>query len=72
MLGSHTPCSSLLRFSFSLPAYVYRVERGTFQWAYWWLGRIYVLYCILHGSILGIVARNTSFGAPPRYPTPGT
>ncbi|OGE47191.1 hypothetical protein PENARI_c056G09329, partial [Penicillium arizonense] len=51
-------------FSFSLPAHVYRVERGTFQWAHRWLGRICVLHCLLHGSVLGTVARNTSLEAP--------
>ncbi|OQD74704.1 hypothetical protein PENANT_c173G01994 [Penicillium antarcticum] len=51
-------------FSFSLPAHVYHVKRGTFQWAHRWLGRICVLHCLLHGSILCTVARNTSLGAP--------
>ncbi|KAJ9480136.1 hypothetical protein VN97_g13151 [Penicillium thymicola] len=51
-------------FSFSLPVHVYRVERGTFQWAHRWLGRICVLHCLLHGSILGTVARNTRLAAP--------
>ena len=50
-------------FSFSLPAHVFRIERGTFQWAHRWLGRICVLHCLLHGSVLGTVARNTSLGA---------
>ncbi|KAJ5771451.1 uncharacterized protein N7511_003502 [Penicillium nucicola] len=51
-------------FSFSLPAHIYRIERGTFQWAHRWLGRICVLHCLLHGSILITMARNTMFGAP--------
>ncbi|OGE46196.1 hypothetical protein PENARI_c347G12376, partial [Penicillium arizonense] len=50
-------------FSFSLPAHVFRIERGTLQWAHRWLGRICVLHCLLHGSVLGTVARNTSLGA---------
>ncbi|CAG8414095.1 unnamed protein product [Penicillium salamii] len=51
-------------FSFSLPAHVYRVERGTVQWAHRWLGRICALHCLLHGSVLGTVARNTRLAAP--------
>ncbi|CAG8079996.1 unnamed protein product, partial [Penicillium nalgiovense] len=51
-------------FSFSLPALVYRVERGTVQWAHRWLGRICALHCLLHGSVLGTVARNTRLAAP--------
>jgi hypothetical protein len=51
-------------FSFSLPAHVYRVERGTLQWAHRWLGRICALHCLLHGSVLGTVARNTRLAAP--------
>ncbi|CAP87059.1 Pc24g01510 [Penicillium rubens Wisconsin 54-1255] len=50
-------------FSFSLPAHVYYVERDTFYWAHRWLGRICVLHCLLHGSVLGANARNTSHGA---------
>ncbi|KAJ5671395.1 hypothetical protein N7507_000522 [Penicillium longicatenatum] len=48
------------RFSIDLPAYIYCVERGTFQWAHWWLGRIYVLHRLIHRSIVGTVARNTA------------
>ncbi|OQE10077.1 hypothetical protein PENFLA_c095G09143 [Penicillium flavigenum] len=55
-------------FSFSLPAHVYYVERDTFQWAHRWLGRICVLHCLLHGSVLGANARNTSLGAPLAIP----
>ncbi|KAI2734752.1 hypothetical protein DTO013E5_9723 [Penicillium roqueforti] len=55
-------------FSFSLPAHVYYVERVTFQWAHRWLGRLCVLHCLLHGSILGVNARNTSLGAPLAIP----
>ncbi|CAG8305275.1 unnamed protein product [Penicillium salamii] len=51
-------------FSFSLPAHVYRVERGTVQWAHRWLGRICALHCLLHGSVLGTVARNTRLATP--------
>ncbi|KAJ5277818.1 hypothetical protein N7524_003971 [Penicillium chrysogenum] len=50
-------------FSFSLPAHVYYVERDTFYWAHRWLGRICVLHCLLHGSVLGANARNKSHGA---------
>ncbi|OQE57509.1 hypothetical protein PENNAL_c0396G00313, partial [Penicillium nalgiovense] len=50
-------------FSFSLPAHVYYVGRDTFYWAHRWLGRICVLHCLLHGSVLGANARNTSHGA---------
>ncbi|KAJ5244987.1 hypothetical protein N7489_005083 [Penicillium chrysogenum] len=50
-------------FTFSLPAHVYYVERDTFYWAHRWLGRICVLHCLLHGSVLGANARNTSHGA---------
>ncbi|CAG8075684.1 unnamed protein product [Penicillium nalgiovense] len=50
-------------FSFSLPAHVYYVGRDTFHWAHRWLGRICVLHCLLHGSVLGANARNTSHGA---------
>jgi hypothetical protein len=55
-------------FSFSLPAHVYHVERDTFYWAHQWLGRICVLHCLLHGSVLGANARNTSLGAPIAIP----
>ena len=55
-------------FSFSLPAHVYYVERDTFYWAHRWLGRICVLHCLLHGSVLGANARNTSLGAPLAIP----
>ncbi|KAJ6136890.1 hypothetical protein N7497_012142 [Penicillium chrysogenum] len=55
-------------FSFSLPAHVYYVERDTFYWAHRWLGRICVLHCLLHGSVLGANARNTSLGAPIAIP----
>ncbi|CAG7961244.1 unnamed protein product, partial [Penicillium salamii] len=55
-------------FSFSLPAHVYYVERDTFYWAHRWLGRICVLHCLLHGSVLGENARNTSLGAPLAIP----
>ncbi|KAJ5871109.1 uncharacterized protein N7529_003462 [Penicillium soppii] len=51
-------------FSFSLPAYVYRVERGTLQWAHRWLGRVCALHCLLYRSVLGTVARNTRLAAP--------
>lgn len=51
-------------FSFSLPAHVYRVERGTVQWAHRWLGRICALHCLLHGSVLGTVTRDTRLAAP--------
>lgn len=46
-------------FSFSLPAHVYRIKQGPFQWAHRWLGRLCVVHCLLHGSILVTVARNT-------------
>ncbi|KAJ6168123.1 hypothetical protein N7497_000966 [Penicillium chrysogenum] len=55
-------------FSFSLPAHVYYVERDTFYWAHRWLGRICVLHCLLHGSVLGANARNTSLGPPLAIP----
>ncbi|KAJ5858268.1 hypothetical protein N7534_003545 [Penicillium rubens] len=55
-------------FSFSLPAHVYYVEGDTFYWAHRWLGRICVLHCLLHGSVLGANARNTSLGAPLAIP----
>ncbi|KAJ5253731.1 hypothetical protein N7524_010911 [Penicillium chrysogenum] len=55
-------------FSFSLPAHVYYVEQDTFYWAHRWLGRICVLHCLLHGSVLGANARNTSLGAPIAIP----
>ena len=55
-------------FSFSLPAHVYYVEGDTFYWAHRWLGRICVLHCLLHGSVLGANARNTSLGAPIAIP----
>jgi len=45
-------------FSIDFPAHVYRVERGTFQWAHRWLGRMCVLHCLVHGSVVGRVARN--------------
>ncbi|CAI7611315.1 unnamed protein product [Penicillium viridicatum] len=55
-------------FSFSLPAHVYYVEGDTFYWAHRWLGRICVLHCLLHGSVLGANARNKSLGAPIAIP----
>ncbi|CAI7603367.1 unnamed protein product [Penicillium viridicatum] len=51
-------------FSFSLPAHVYHIKQGTFQWAHRWLGRLCVVHFLLHGSVLGTVARNTRLEAP--------
>ena len=51
-------------FSFSLPAHMYHIKQGTFQWVHRWLDRLCVVHCLLHGSILGTVARNTRLGAP--------
>lgn len=51
-------------FSFSLPAHVYRIKQGPFQWAHRWLGRLCVVHCLLHGSILVTVARNTRLEVP--------
>ncbi|KAF7586472.1 hypothetical protein BBP40_008817 [Aspergillus hancockii] len=51
-------------FSFSLPGHVYYVGRDTFHCSHRWLARICVLHYLLHGSVLGANARNTSPGAP--------
>lgn len=39
-------------FTFSLPADACHVSRRTFSWIHRWIGRICVLHCLLHGTVI--------------------